>query len=83
MYAETVKMDITFTSTLLLTDVDHVIIATLSDHSYLYAFVSKYVPLTLMMSYIIFFDINLVDGPLNSFILCSQIDRYYILYKRY
>ena len=56
---------------------------TLSDHSYLYAFVSKYVPLTLMMSYIIFFDISLVDGPLNSFILCSQIDRYYIPYKRY
>ena len=46
---------------------------TLSDHGYLYTLASKYVPLTLMMSYIIFFDISLVDGPLNSFILSSQL----------
>lgn len=46
---------------------------TLSDHGYLYILASKYVPLTLMMSYIIFFDISLVDGPLNSFILSSQL----------
>ena len=46
---------------------------TLSQHGYLILIVSKYLPLTLMMCFIIFFDISLVDGPLNSFILFSQI----------
>ena len=46
---------------------------TLSDHGYLIIIVSKYLPLTLMVCFIIFFDISLVDGPLNSFILYSQI----------
>ena len=46
---------------------------TLSNHGYLYILASKYIPLTVMMSYIIFFDISLVDGPLNSFILSSQL----------
>ena len=46
---------------------------TLSQHGYLIIMVSKYLPLTLMMCLIIFFDISLVDGPLNSFILFCQI----------
>ena len=46
---------------------------TLSDHGYLIVIVSKYVPLTLMMWVIMFFDISLVDGPLNSFILYCQV----------
>ena len=46
---------------------------TLSNHGFLILIVSKYVPLTLMMCFIMFFDISLVDGPLNSFILFSQI----------
>ena len=36
---------------------------TLSQHGYLIIIVSKYLPLTLMMCFIIFFDISLVDGP--------------------
>ena len=46
---------------------------TLSNHGILILIVSKYLPLTLMMCFIIFFDISLVDGPLNSFILFCQI----------
>ena len=46
---------------------------TLSKHGALILIVSKYVPLTVMMCFIIFFDISLVDGPLNSFILFCQI----------
>ena len=46
---------------------------TLSKHGVLVLIVSKYIPLTLMMCFIIFFDISLVDGPLNSFILFCQI----------
>ena len=46
---------------------------TLSNHGTLILIISKYVPLTIMMCFIIFFDISLVDGPLNSFILFSQI----------
>ena len=46
---------------------------TLSNHGFLILIVSKYVPLTLMMCFIMFFDISLVDGPLNSFIVFSQI----------
>ena len=43
------------------------------SHYYIIIIVSQYVPLTLMMCFIIFFDISLVDGPLNSFILFCQI----------
>ena len=46
---------------------------TISNHGVLVLIVSKYLPLTLMMCFIIFFDISLVDGPLNSFILFCQI----------
>ena len=46
---------------------------TLSEHGYFFIIISKHLPLTLMMCFIIFFDISLVDGPLNSFILISQI----------
>ena len=46
---------------------------TLSKHGVLVLIVSQYLPLTLMMCFIIFFDISLVDGPLNSFILFCQI----------
>ena len=45
----------------------------LSKHGVLILIVSQYLPLTLMMCFIIFFDISLVDGPLNSFILFCQI----------
>ena len=41
---------------------------TLSDHGYLIIIVSKYMPLTLMVCFIMFFDINLVDGPLAELI---------------
>ena len=44
-----------------------------SDHGYFYTLSFKYLPLTLMMCFITFFDISLVDGPLNSFILCGQM----------
>ena len=46
---------------------------TISNYGVLIIIVSKYVPLTLMMCFIMFFDISLVDGPLNSFIVFSQI----------
>ena len=46
---------------------------TLSDHGYVIIIASKYLPLTLMVCFIIFFDISLVDGPLNSFILYCQV----------
>ena len=46
---------------------------TISNHGVLVLIVTKYLPLTLMMCFIIFFDISLVDGPLNSFILFCQI----------
>ena len=46
---------------------------TLSNHGFLVLIASKYVPLTLMMFFIMFFDISLVNGPLNSFILFCQI----------
>ena len=45
----------------------------LIKHGVLILIVSQYLPLTLMMCFIIFFDISLVDGPLNSFILFCQI----------
>ena len=45
----------------------------LSKHGYLIIIISKYLPLTLMMCFIIFFGISLVDGPLNSYILYCQI----------
>ena len=44
-----------------------------SDNGYFYTLAFKYLPLTLMMCFITFFDISLVDGPLNSFILCGQM----------
>ena len=46
---------------------------TLSNHGLLILIISKYLPLTLLMCFIVFFDISLVNGPLNAFILCSQI----------
>ena len=46
---------------------------TLSDHGYAIIIASKYVPLTLMVCFIIFFNVSLVDGPLNSFILYCQV----------
>ena len=46
---------------------------TLSKNGFLIIIITKYVPLTLMMCFIMFFDISLVDGPLNSFIIFSQI----------
>ena len=55
---------------------------TLSNHGFLILIVSKYVPLTLMMCFIMFFDISLVNGPLNSFILFSQIFISFPLYNK-
>jgi len=42
-------------------------------HSVLKLIILKYVPFTIFLLMIIFFNISLVDGPLNSFILFSQI----------
>ena len=44
-----------------------------SKYDLMILIISKYLPMTVMMCFIFFFDISLVDGPLNSFILFSQI----------
>ena len=46
---------------------------TISKYGVLILIASKYLPLTILMSCILFLDISLVNGPLNSFILFSQI----------
>ena len=45
----------------------------LSENGVLVLIVSKYLPMTTFLGLIMFFDVSLVDGPLNSFILFSQI----------
>ena len=45
----------------------------LSKNGLLVLIVSKYLPMSTFMCLIMFFDVSLVDGPLNSFILFSQI----------
>ena len=46
---------------------------TLSKHGALFLILLKYVPMTIFLCIIMFFNISLVDGPLNAFILFSQI----------
>ena len=45
----------------------------LSKHGTLFLILLKYVPMTIFLCFIMFFNISLVDGPLNAFILFSQI----------
>ena len=45
----------------------------LSKHGILFLVVLKFVPMTIFLCIIMFFNISLVDGPLNAFILFSQI----------
>ena len=45
----------------------------LNDHRILSLILLKYIPFTIFMLVIIFFNISLVNGPLNSYILFSQI----------
>ena len=46
---------------------------TLSKHGALFLILLKFVPMTIFLCCIMFFNISLVDGPLNAFILFSQI----------
>jgi len=45
----------------------------LSKHGILFLMLLKYLPLTLFLCFILFFNFSLIDGPLNAFILFSQI----------
>ena len=44
-----------------------------SKHGIIWLVVFKYIPFTIFLLLIVFFNISLVDGPLNSFILFTQI----------
>ena len=46
---------------------------TLSKYGYLFIILLKYIPMTAFLCVIMFFNISLVDGPLNAFILFTQI----------
>lgn len=48
----------------------------LNKNGILWLILLKYVPFTIFLVLIIFFNISLVDGPLNSYILFSQIITY-------
>ena len=45
----------------------------LSKHGVLFLILFKYLPMTIFLCVIMFFNISLVNGPLNAFILFSQI----------
>ncbi|XP_065891069.1 uncharacterized protein [Dysidea avara] len=45
----------------------------LSKHGVLYLLLLKYFPMTIFLCFILYFNISLVNGPLNGFILFSQI----------
>ncbi|XP_065890666.1 uncharacterized protein [Dysidea avara] len=45
----------------------------LSKHGVLFLMLLKYLPLALFLCFILFFNISLISGPLNAFILFSQI----------
>ena len=44
-----------------------------NKHGVLWLIILKYIPFTIFLFLIIFFNVSLVDGPLNSFILFTQI----------
>ena len=46
---------------------------TLSRYGYIFIILLKYIPMTVFLCVIMFFNISLVNGPLNSFILFTQI----------
>ena len=50
--------------------------SSLNKNGILWLILLKYVPFTIFLILIIFFNISLVDGPLNSYILFSQIIAY-------
>ena len=50
--------------------------SSLNENGILWLILLKYVPFTVFLLLIIFFNISLVDGPLNSYILFSQIINY-------
>ena len=50
--------------------------SSLNKNGILWLILLKYVPFTVFLLLIIFFNISLVDGPLNSYILFSQIINY-------
>ena len=56
---------------------------TISNHGFLILIVSKYVPLTLMMCFIMFFDISLVDGLLLRVYAVYSIYTVYSVYTVY
>jgi len=45
----------------------------LSKHGILFLIILKYLPMALFLCFILFFNVSLVNGPLNAFILFSQI----------
>ena len=45
----------------------------LSKYGILWLIILKYIPFTIFLLLIVFFNVSLVDGPLNSFILFTQI----------
>ena len=45
----------------------------LSKHGILFLLLLKYLPMALFLCFILFFNVSLVNGPLNAFILFSQI----------
>ena len=47
--------------------------STSSQYGIIWLIVLKYIPFTICLLLIVFFNINLVDGPLNSYILFTQI----------
>ena len=44
-----------------------------NKHGILWLIILKYIPFTIFLLLIVFFNVSLVDGPLNSFILFTQI----------
>lgn len=45
----------------------------LSKHGTLFLILLKYLPMALFLCFILFFNFSLINGPLNAFILFSQI----------
>ena len=46
---------------------------TLSKNGFIFIILLKYIPMTVFLCIIVFFDISLVNGPLNAFVFFSQI----------
>ena len=47
--------------------------SSLNKYGILWLIILKYIPFTIFLLLIVFFNVSLVDGPLNSFILFTQI----------